>query len=387
MNQNLDLPSRQLLAEAKTVVVKVGSSLLASVGGGVKQEFIGRLCAQLAELRRQGREVVLVSSGAVAAGMVRLGLKQRPADLRDVQAAAAVGQPCLMWHYREAFEPLGLKAGQVLLTRDGLHDRRRYLYARNTLRALLDFGVIPIINENDAIAIEELKLKLGDNDALAVSVAQLVDADCLLILSDVPGFYDRPPQDKEAALIAQVMAKEFTPELFEKAGGSVSGVGSGGMASKLSAALAAVMAAVPLVIADGKRDNVILDVLAGQEVGTFFAPSRKRIDARRRWLAFGRSPAGRLTVDAGAVRALVERKKSLLPIGIKDIEGEFNEADSVSIVDLQGAEVARGISNYSSADLRRIAGKRTPELAEILGGEPDETAVHRDNLVVLRETD
>lgn len=373
--------ARKILQDSRKVVVKVGSSLLANLNGGINLEFLSRLVGALAEQRKAGREMVLVSSGAVAAGCVELGIKKRPVILPQLQAAAAVGQCALMQIYREKFLPEGIVAGQVLLSRDDLNDRSRYLYARNTLREMLAMGVLPVINENDTVAVAELKLKMGDNDALAVAVAQLIDADAIIILSDVPGLYDRPPSEEGAALIPHV--QHISHEHFKNAGGSVSGVGSGGMATKLGAALGAALGAVPLVVAPGKQAGVIAQVLNGEEIGTFFAPREKRTSSWGQWIAFGRPAGGRIEVDAGAVKALLEGKKSLLPIGVKKIVGEFSEGETIGVFDPEGREVARGLVNFSSEDARKIAGKRTDELEKTLGCECCETFIHRDNLVML----
>ncbi|GHV23920.1 glutamate 5-kinase [Planctomycetales bacterium] len=373
--------SRAALTDAKTIVVKVGSSQLANLGGGVKINFLQTLVRQIAALYRQGRRVVLVSSGAVAAGCVRLQLSKRPTDLAELQAAAAIGQCELMHLYQREFANFDLSVGQILLTSDGLNMRRRYLYARNTLQTLLNFGAVPVVNENDSVAVGELKLKMGDNDALAVAAAQLVDAAAVVILTDVPGLYDRPPTEENARLIRRV--EKLTREHFSGAAGAVSGVGSGGMASKLGAALGAAYGGRPLVVAAGEAKNVLLDIFAGAEVGTFFAPMLKKETSRRQWFAFGRPLNGTLTVDAGAARALTAGKKSLLPIGVKQVSGDFDEGDSVRVVTENGEEIARGISNYRRADAEKIIGRPSDELAAILGVHCAETLVHRDNLVVM----
>lgn len=373
---------RSILKNAKRVVIKVGSSLLASLKtGGIDVDFLRRLVDAIAEQHQKGRGVVLVSSGAVAAGCVDLGLKSRPTVLPQLQAAAAVGQCALMQLYREHFLRHNLRAGQVLLTRDDLNDRARYLHARNTLREMLNMGVVPVVNENDTVAVAELRLKMGDNDSLAVAVGQLVDAEAIIILSDVPGLYDRPPSEEGAALIEHV--ETLGREHFQSAGGSVSGVGSGGMATKLGAALGAVMGAVPLIVAAGKQEGVIAQVLEGRNVGTFFAPRRKRTSSRGQWIAFGRPSDGRLEVDAGAAKALVEGNKSLLPIGVRKILGEFAEGDTVRVFSPDGEEIARGLVNFSAQEAARIVGCKKEKLAEILGYDCCETMIHRDNMVVL----
>lgn len=379
-----DSVTRDRFRQAGTAVVKVGSSLLASLEGGLDRAFVSRLSADLASLRQRPMRIVLVSSGAVAAGTPELGLSARPATLPEVQAAAAVGQAALMQTYREAFATASVPIGQVLLTRDGLQDRRRFLYARQTLLALLDHGVLPIVNENDTVAVEELRLKMGDNDQLAAVVAQLIDADGLVILTDVPGFYDRPPNVAGAELIPQVEA--LTPELLQSAGGSGSAVGTGGMTSKLSAALAASISSVPMVVADGHAPGILQQVFGGEEVGTYFQPRSKRTPARQQWIAFGRETEGAVVIDDGAVRALVEGKKSLLAIGIRSVEGQFREADTVRILSLAGEEVARGLCNFSAHELRQIAGTHSCEHGQRLGYDSCDTVVHRDNMVMLAES-
>lgn len=374
--------SREHLTAAKTVVVKVGSSLLAKLGGtGVKINFLQNLVRQIADQKSAGRQIVLVSSGAVAAGCVHLQLEKRPTETAELQAAAAVGQCELMRLYREEFQKYGLQAAQILVTCDGLNMRERYLHARNTMHALLRFGTVPIVNENDTVAVKELKLKMGDNDALAVAVAQLVDADAIIILSDVAGLYDRPPTDEGATLISHV--EHLTQEHFAGATGSQSGVGSGGMSSKLGAALGAAYGGMPLVVAAGEQENVINDILAGREVGTFFEPHDKKTASRGQWFAFGRQIAGRLDVDDGAAHALTVGKHSLLPVGVKRICGDFSEGDTVGIFSPENVEIARGIVNYNAATAARIIGLSSDETARILGDSAEKTLVHRDNLVIM----
>lgn len=371
---------REVLSRSETLVVKVGSSLLASIQGGLDTAFIARLVGQIADLVQGGRKIVLVSSGAVAAGTAELGLAQRPGDLSMIQAAAAVGQGALMQIYRQLFQCYGYNAAQVLLTRDVLHDRQRFLHARNAFLAILKNNAIPVVNENDVVAVEELRLKMGDNDSLAVSAAQLVDADAVVLLSDVEGLFDRPP-GPGAKLIPEV--RELTPEVFGMASGSASGVGTGGMTSKLNAARAANIANIPLLVAYGKRENILKDIVSGKEVGTIFIPPGRRESSYRQWIAYGRGPDGTVVVDDGARRALLEKGRSLLPIGIREVRGEFLEGDTVAVVDPEGREFARGLSNFTSAELCKVAGRKSAELSDILGHHCDEEAIHRDNLVMV----
>ena len=372
---------REIMTRAETLVVKVGSSLLASIAGGLDTAFIARLVGQLADLAGKGKKLVLVSSGAVAAGTAELGLPARPSELSLIQAAAAVGQGALMQIYRQLFQCYRLNAAQVLLTRDNLQDRQRFLHARNALLALMQEAAIPIVNENDAVAVEELRLKMGDNDSLAVSTAQLVDADAVILLSDVAGLYDRPPSHSGAKLIPEV--RELTDDVFGMAGGSVSGVGTGGMTSKLNAARAANLANIPLLVADGRCENILHEIVQGKQVGTIFIPPGRRTSSYRQWIAYGRSPDGTVLVDEGAKKAILEKKKSLLPIGIKEIRGDFTEGDTIAVAGLDGREFARGLSNFSSQELRLVAGRRSNELSDVLGHHCAETAIHRDNLVVV----
>lgn len=374
--------SRAILKNTKRVVIKVGSSLLASLNGGIDTQFLTNLSNAIATQIKTGREIVLVSSGAVAAGCAELKLNARPTLLPQLQATAAVGQCALMQIYRDNFLKHEIHTGQVLLTADDLNTRKRFLHARNALRELLNFGTMPIVNENDTVAVEELKLKMGDNDSLSVAVAQLIDADAVIILSDVPGLYDRPPNEEGAELIRHVHNLE--QKHFASAGGSVSGVGTGGMSTKLGAALGAVMGATPMVVADGRRENAIADILEGQDVGTFFAPRQIPADERKHWIAFGRTNAkGALIIDEGACQALKAGINSLLPIGVRKVSGDFSEGDTVSVYSPDKREIARGLINFSAADAVKIIGKKTSELSEILGAECSEAMIHRDNLFVL----
>ncbi len=362
---------RASLRDARRLVIKIGSRLLAESPAGRP----AAIADQVAALRARGVEVVIVSSGAIAMGVKALREATRPADLPGLQAAAAVGQSRLMQHWQHAFAPHDLIIGQVLLTHDDLGDRRRFLSARLTLRALLDRGVVPIINENDTVATEEIKF--GDNDQLAALVSSLVSADALIILTDVDGVWDehkvRIPTihdiDREAAPVAGASRGD--------------GVGSGGMASKVQSAKMVTRLGIPAVVAPGRQPQVLLDVVAGADVGTVFLPRAMPVSRRKHWIAYGTKPAGRITVDAGARRALCEQGKSLLPKGITAIDGEFGAGETVSIVDGDGLEIARGLTAYDALALRQIRGLHSADIEATLGYRSLDEAIHRDDLVIL----
>ena len=320
-----------------------------------------------------------MTSGAIGVGARRLGLKERPRAIPDKQAAAAVGQGLLMREYEQAFLARGVVVGQVLLTAEDTVDRQRHLNSRNTLLKLWEYNAIPIVNENDTVAVDEIRF--GDNDTLSALVATLVEADLLVILSDVDGLYASDPRvDPHARRLSVV--EELTPELERAAGGAGSPFGTGGMAAKLEAARIVTAAGIPMVLADGARPHVLRDVLAGAEVGTLFLPSRRGMPARKRWLAFHHRARGSVPVDDGAARALVERGGSLLPAGVVRVDGSFAAGDLVRVLAADGTELARGLSNYSADAVRRIAGRRTSELEAVLGWKGYDEVIHRDNLAV-----
>lgn len=358
---------------ARRVVVKVGSSTLTDAHGRFDEAFVTSMCADLADLRATGAEVVLVSSGAVAAGLEPLGLDARPKDLGRLQAAASVGQVRLVHAYARALAALDVACGQVLLTPEDLVVRERYLNARTTFSELLAYGALPVVNENDTVATEELRF--GDNDRLAALVASMLGADLLMLLSDVEGLHDGNPADG-APLVAEVPDLGALDERHR--GGTGSSVGSGGMASKLDAARIATFSAASCVIANGRRPGVIADVAAGAPVGTWFPPAAKRPESRRLWLAFAHQPSGRLHVDAGAVRALTRRGSSLLAIGITGLDGTFEEGDTVDIVGPDGHPVARGIVRHDAATVTTLRGRPTSAADDGTAG----PVVHRDEMVV-----
>ena len=368
------------LGRVRRLVVKVGSGLVTAPGTGADPDRIGALASEIAAVSR-GREVVLVSSGAIVTGMARLGLAARPRSIPDKQAAAAVGQSALMWQYEIAFKRHGLAVGQVLLTAQDIADRARYLNARNTLLTLLRLHVVPVVNENDTVAVEEIKV--GDNDNLSALVASLIDADLLIVLTDVDGFYTEDPARHAGARKLDTVdaVTEDLARLVWDHGGVAS---VGGMATKLQAAQKAAAAGVPMIIANGRTAGVLRRVLEGELVGTYFVPKADRLGARKRWIAFAVPPQGRLTVDAGALEALTQRGKSLLPSGVRDVEGDFASGEVVAVVaEADGKEFARGLVNFDAAELRKLRGAKTREIAERLGYKSFDEVIHRDNLVIL----
>ncbi len=372
--------TRETLNNANRIVIKVGTSTLTHATGKLNLLRIEKLARELSDLANQGKQIILVSSGAVGAGMDRLGLKEKPKTIPEKQAAAAVGQGILLHIYEKMFGEYGQIVAQVLLTRADSVNRKRYTNSRNTLMALLNQGVIPIINENDAVAIDELKI--GDNDTLSAMVASIVDADLLIILSDIEGVYTANPQmDSSAALINEIA--DITPAIEELAGGPGSLRGTGGMYTKIQAAKIAVNSGVTMVIASGCRDGVIREIVQGNKVGTIFISKENHLQIRKRWLAFGAKVSGSVRVDKGCEHALQKDGSSLLAAGIMVVDGEFELGNTISIVSESGRELARGISNYSAEDLNKIKGAHTQEISDILGYKPYDEVVHRDNLVLL----
>jgi glutamate 5-kinase len=373
------------MTAADTVVVKVGSRVLTREDGALDDERVSMVADQLARVRLDGRKPVLVSSGAVAAGMGRLGWKRRPTDLAELQAAAAVGQSRLIESYNKALAPHGLNAAQVLLTAEDLQHRTRYLNVRNTLLALFRCGAIPIINENDTVAVDELAISFGDNDRLAALVTNLLRAPLLVLLSDVEGLYDRNPSEPGAQVVPIVANLEEAQRKLVHDGVSAPRIqlSRGGMASKLRAARIATSAGESVVIASGRRPNVLLDILAGADVGTLILAEGRTVASRKRWIAWSATPRGKLTLDAGAAKAVESQGRSLLAIGVIGVEGSFVKGDVVSLCDATAREFGRGLSNYSAAQMAIIAGQPTDRIAELLGQCPYEEVVHRDNLVVL----
>lgn len=372
-------PRKALLERVRTVVVKVGTAVLTGSGGRLARRRISALARQVAGMRKRGLRVVLVSSGAIGAGMGELGLRRRPESLPQLQAAAAVGQGQLMRAYDDAFKTHGLRTGQVLLTRDDFDDRLRYLNARNTIFSLLEFGVIPVINENDTTSVEEITF--GDNDFLAAQVTNLLRAELLVILTVVDGLR-RPGADGRLGERIEVV-EEVGEEVLALASDEATELGRGGMTSKLQAAQMATRTGEAVVIADGTGQGVLAAIVAGKPVGTLFLPSARPMTSRKRWIGFGVRPRGAVQVDAGARRALVERGKSLLPSGVTGVEGRFERGDVVELEDEGGEVFGRGLTNYSAEEVLRLRGMKTSQISRVLGSRPYDEIIHRDNLVIL----
>jgi len=373
--------SRTTLSQARRIVVKIGTGALTNATGRFNRDHLHALCADLL-WAASNRELLVVSSGAIALGVERMGLAERPRDVPGKQACAAVGQSRLMRAWEDAFEDGNRTVAQVLLTHDDVQDRRRYLNARHALLRLLGGDVIPIINENDTVSVAELKF--GDNDALAGLVTGLVEADALVILSDVEGLYTADPRTDATARRLDVVP-ELTAEVMQLGGGSGSAVGTGGMATKLRAAAQAVEVGAHCVITSGREPGRLRQVLCGEEVGTLFLRKEARRAARSAWIAHALHPRGALVVDAGARAAVVEGKRSLLPSGIRAVEGTFAEGDPVDLKLPDGAPFARGLAAYPADELRRIAGRQSADIEAVLGYRSLDEAVHRDDLVVLGE--
>jgi len=370
---------RQGLNRVKRLVVKVGSSTITHPGGTINLNRLERLARELSDLHNQGCDVILVSSGAMAAGLGRMKMKEMPPTIPVKQALAAIGQGALMQLYEKFFSEYSQVVAQVLLTRDDFAERVRYLNARNALTSLLELGAIPIINENDTVAVEEIKF--GDNDTLSALVASTVSADLLVILTDIDGLYDRDPrQYNDAAIISEVNEITNSMEANSKTRGSA--VSSGGMYTKLQAARIAMNSGIPMVIARGEDGN-IRRVVQGDEIGTVFIPGEEKMHARDRWLAFGSHPSGTIVVDTGAADAISSKGKSLLPSGIVKVEGSFERGALVSVVIASNGEMARGIVNYSSQEINAIAGHRSGEIKKILGSKDYDEVIHRNNLALL----
>jgi glutamate 5-kinase len=371
---------QSVIQQAHRVIIKVGSSLVTNDGKGLDHNAIAKWADQIGQLRRMGKEVVLVSSGAIAEGMLRLGFESRPTGVHALQACAAVGQMGLAQIYETSFTQHGIKTAQVLLTHADLADRERYLNARSTLFTLLSLGVVPIINENDTVVTDEIKF--GDNDTLGALVANLIEADALIILTDQRGLYTADPRkDPNAQFVHEAQAGDLALEAM--AGGAGSSLGRGGMLTKILAAKRAATSGAHTVIAWGREDQVLVRLANGEAIGTQLTASLARLTARKQWMADYLHTVGCVVLDAGAVNVLLSDGKSLLPVGVTDVQGEFGRGDVITCVDAEGQAIARGITNYSSSDTRRIMRHASADIQAILGFAEEDELIHRDNLVLL----
>ncbi len=370
---------RERLKDCRRIVVKVGTSTLTHPNGQLNLGRMERLVRELADIHNQDIEVLLVSSGAIGTGANRMGLKQVPRTLPEKQALAAIGQGALLHMYEKFFAEYGKTVAQVLLTREDLDERMRYLNATNTLLAILGMRVIPIINENDTVVVEEIKF--GDNDMLSSLIATIVNADLLIILSDVNGLYDRDPRtDDHAHLMNEVC--EITPDMEEHSVNRGIAFSSGGMLTKLKGAKVCMASGIPMVIANSQETNVLRRIIAGEKLGTLFVPREEKMQARKKWIAFGTVLHGQLMVDTGAASALLKRGKSLLASGVTHVEGDFERGTVVAVLAADGNEIARGMANYSADEIRRIAGKKSSDIEKILGEKDYDEVIHRNNLWV-----
>lgn len=367
-----------LLKPVKRVVVKAGSGVLTGKKG-LDRRVLNRLTNEICGLREKGIEVILVSSGAIASGLKKVGLSIRPASISKQQAIAAVGQSSLMLAYEKAFGLHGQIVAQILITRDDLNHRRRYLNARNTIFTLLSWDIVPIINENDTVVVDEIKF--GDNDNLSAMVASMTESHVLVNLTDIDGLFDKDPRIHKDARLIRVIEK-INREVMRYAGSIPGFLGTGGMASKIKAARKACLGGIPVIIANGRRRDVLKDIFGGKEVGTLFIPQESTICGRKNWIAFTKSTKGRVVIDRGAGEALKKRGKSLLPSGVKHVEGSFSVGDTVILLDENDREIAIGMVNYGAGDLKKIIGLKSSEIESCLGYKHDDEVIHRDNLVI-----
>lgn len=375
-----DILRQEIAGTASPIVVKVGTRVLTRPNGQLDEDRIGSFADQIHTLRQSGRQVVMVSSGAVGAGLAHLGLTERPTNVAQLQAVAAVGQAKLIETYDQRLRRYGYHAGQLLLTAGDLQHRGSYLNVRNTLLSLLEMGAVPIINENDSVAVDELMKTFGDNDRLAALVTNLLRAPLLVILSDVKGLYDGPPESPSSRLIPTVSEIDATVTGFAQSG--VSKLSKGGMASKLEAARMCTIAGENVILAHGREPRILERITAGEDVGTAFLAQGKPVSPRKRWIGFSAKATGQLEVDQGASDAVANRGRSLLAIGIRNVKGTFEKGDVVSLRDHTGREIARGLTNYDWQELSRIMGLRSDQIADVLGHCPYKEVIHRDNMTI-----
>ncbi|MGB5984207.1 MAG: glutamate 5-kinase [Desulfobacterales bacterium] len=376
------IPNRNAyLSEARRIVVKVGSNVL-TAESGLNLYAVRNISRQICRLIDQGKELLLVTSGAMAAGISKVGLSRRPDRVPQRQAVSAVGQAGLIMEYEHAFDRYGIKVAQVLMTSDGINNRRRYLNARNTLNTLLGWGIVPIINENDTVAVESIQF--GDNDTLAATISLLMDADLLINLTDIDGLFDKDPRiHADARLIPQV--DSITAKIKTLAGGLPGALGTGGMSTKIKAARRVMSAGIPMIIANGAKGDTLIRIFQGAELGTFFLPKAHKLASRKSWIGFSVKPEGLLKIDSGAARAIRDGGKSLLPSGITAVEGDFPAGVPVALCTIEGRQLATGLVNYRAGDIRKIMGRHSRAIAQTLGDNPYDEVVHRDNLVITEE--
>ncbi|NIP29020.1 MAG: glutamate 5-kinase [Candidatus Dadabacteria bacterium] len=375
-----EISRNDLLKNVKTAVIKIGSSVLTNNNGLLDESEFAGIARQVSELNKRGINTVVVSSGAIASGMKKLNMKKRPEDIHIKQAISACGQSSLIRYYELSFQEFGFNVAQILLTQDDLSNRRRFLNARKTVLELLDMGIIPIINENDSVSFEEIMF--GDNDNLAALVTSLIGADILLLISNVDGFYDKDPaKDENAKLL--YMIKEVDSRIESLAGETTGKTTTGGMRTKMQAAKTAAAFGVPTIIANGKTENVIVDIFNANELGSVILPLEGKMKSRKHWIAFASKPNGKLILDDGAIKAITQMGKSLLPSGVKKIEGSFGIGEAVSIYNEQMVEVCRGLSSYSSDEINRIKGKNSSEIEDILGYKYSDEIIHRDEMAII----
>ncbi len=373
---------KSILNSGNKIVIKIGTNLLAEKEKGINIERMNEIAKSISSLQRLGKEVVLVSSGAIGAGVAALKMKERPKTIPEKQATAAIGQPLLMEAYENAFRIQECTIAQILLTKDDFTNRARYVNAKNTFSTLLEKGVIPVINENDTVAVEEIKL--GDNDNLSALVANLIEADLLIIMSDIDGlFSDDPMKNHHAELIPIV--EKITPQIEKLAKSSKTELSTGGMVTKIQAAKQCVSAGIAMIIANGKNPKALEEIFSGNFKGTLFLPAEKKLNVRKKWIGFVSHANGYIIVDDGAKNALLKRQKSLLPSGILEVHGEFKAHDTISVRDTRGIEIAKGVTGFSSIDIGKIKGKKTGELEKILNFKSCDEVIHRDNLVLIGE--
>lgn len=371
---------QRFISAARRIVVKIGSNVLAAPDFALDDKMVGMISTDLSKVMDQGYKLVVVSSGAILSGMSKLSLKERPRLIKQKQAVAAVGQAALIRTYEKHFEALGKKVAQILLTNGEMSHRKRYINARNTMETLFGYNVLPIVNENDTVAVEEIKL--GDNDTLSGVVSQMIEADLLIILSDVDGLYTADPnRDPNARFIPLV--DTISQDIYSLAEGTASFIGTGGMVTKIRTAQAAAKSGTATIIVNGRTPSVVSRILSGEELGTLFIPDEERLNSRKSWIAFALKPLGSVIVDEGAYSALIKENKSLLPSGIMEVKGDFDSGDPVSIISHDEKEFARGLVNYSASEIARIKGIKSCFIEQILGYCTSEEVIHRDNLAIL----